>query len=179
MAVYRVDLGDCAGMLGVTLALFGAGTWRDYVGATLPMLDLLEREGSGPFILMIPSTFMSLRIFTVTGSWRAGCAAAAAVVAVLVWQLVKVSDPLRQAAIILVATVLVSPYFHIYDLAILTAGALLVARRFFTAGTPLVRQLNIAILVILVWALPNTTIWLNWAGLPIAPLLVLPLLFLA
>ena len=80
---------------------------------------------------------------------------------------------------ILVATVLVTPYLHNYDLAILTAGALLVARRFFRAETPLARQLNIAMMVILVWGLPNTMVGLNGAGLPIAPLLVLPLLFLA
>ena len=168
-------------MLGVTLALFGAGPWRDYVGATLPELNLLEREGSGPFMLMIPSTFMSLRILTGDGQLAAWLhlGAAAAFVAVLVWRLVKVSDPLRQAAMILVATVLVTPYLHNYDLAILTAGALLVARRFFTAETSLVRQLNIALMVILVWGLPNTIVGLNGAGLPIAPLLVLPLLFLA
>ena len=88
-------------------------------------------------------------------------------------------DPLRQAAMILVATVLVTPYLHNYDLAILTAGALLIARRFPTAETPLVRQLNIAMVLILAWGLGNMVVWLNGAGLPIAPLLVLPLLFLA
>ena len=168
-------------MLGLALALFGPGPWRDYVGDTLAMLSLLEREGSGPFMMMIPSTFMSLRILTGDGQLAGWLhwVAAAAVVAVLVWRLVKVSDPLRQAAMILVATVLVTPYLHNYDLAILTAGALLVARRFATAETPLVRQLNIAMVLILAWGLANMVVWLNGAGLPIAPLLVLPLLFLA
>ena len=41
------------------------------------------------------------------------------------------------------------------------------------------RQLNIAIMVILAWGLRNMVVWFNGAGLPIAPLLVLPLLFLA
>jgi hypothetical protein len=80
---------------------------------------------------------------------------------------------------ILVATVLVTPYLHNYDLAILTAGALLVARRFYTAETPLVRQLNIAMVLILAWGLAHAVVGLNRVGLPIAPLLVLPLLFLA
>lgn len=168
-------------LLGLTLALFGAGPWQNYIGVTLPMLNLLEREGSGQFMLMIPSTFMSLRI--VIGDAQVAAwlhlVVAAAVVAALVWRLVKVSDPLRQAAMVLVATVLVTPYLHNYDLAILTAGALLVARRFFTTETPPVRQLNVAMVVILAWGLPNTVVGLNGAGLPIAPLLVLPLLFLA
>jgi alpha-1,2-mannosyltransferase len=168
-------------MLGLTLALFGPGPWRDYVGDTLAMLNRLEREGSGPFIMMVPSTFMSLRILTGDGQLAGWLhwVTAAAVVAALGWRLVKVSDPLRQAAMILVATVLVTPYLHNYDLAILTAGALLVARRFPTAETPLVRQLNIAMVLILAWGMAHAVVRFNWVGLPIAPLLVLPLLFLA
>ncbi len=168
-------------MLVVTLALFGPDLWRDYLDDTLAVLNLLEREGSGPFMMMIPSTFMALRIVLGDGQ-LAGIlhwAVAAVVIAILVWRLVRIPDALRQAALILIATVLVTPYLHNYDLAILTAGALLVARRRLTAETPLARQVIVALLIALAWLLPATVMGLNGAGLPISPLLVLPLLFLA
>ena len=41
------------------------------------------------------------------------------------------------------------------------------------------RQLNIAMVLILAWGLAHAVVGLNGVGMPIAPLLVLPLLFLA
>jgi hypothetical protein len=61
---------------------------------------------------------------------------------------------------------------HNYDLAILLAGALLVAR---------LHPGNIAVYVfaLLAWTLPETVVVLNWLGVPLSPLLILPLLVAA
>ncbi|MDB5505877.1 MAG: hypothetical protein JWR75_515 [Devosia sp.] len=168
-------------VLGVTLLLFGPGPWRDYLGDTLATLNLLEREGSGPFMLMIPSTFMSFRILlgdAVLAGWL-HWAVAGLVGVILIARLLQVPTPLRQGALVLLATVLMTPYLHNYDLAILTAGALLVARRWLGPEVPLARQWIIGLLVVLAWGLPNTVMGLNGAGIPLAPLLVLPLFLLA
>ena len=161
----------------LAIAVFGLGPWRDYVGDTLPALNVLEREGSGPFMEMIPSAFMAVRILTDDSSLAImlHVGFAAAVAAVLVFRLWRVEDADRRAAMILLATVLVTPYLHNYDLALLLCGALLVARHR--------RQVHAAFqgesLVLVAWALPQLVVLLNTSGMPLSPLLILPLLFLA
>jgi hypothetical protein len=125
-------------------------------------------------MLMIPSAFMALRTLGVDGDLAATIhlGFAAIVVAVLVWRLISVKDTAARAAMLLIATVLVTPYMHNYDLTILLAGALLVGRIW--AGRPAV-----FILVAIAWALPQLVIVLNGAGVPLSPLLILPLFGLA
>lgn len=157
--------------------LFGLGAWRDYLADTLPALSALEREGSGPFMEMIPSAFMAGRILTGDSSLAIMLHAgfAIAVASVLVFRLWRVEDADRRAAMILLATVLLTPYLHNYDLALLLCGALLVARHR--------RKVNAAFqgasLVIAAWALPQLVVLLNASGMPLSPLLILPLLLLA
>jgi len=165
-------------LLGLGVAVFGLQPWRDYVGDTLTVLSALEREGTGPFMTMIPSTFMALRI--VTGNSDVALIVhgifAAAVAIVLVAKLWRVNDGTRQAAMVLIATVLMTPYMHNYDLAVLLCGALLVGRRWYSTETGPFRA---PFLVIVAWALPHIVVALNSGGVPVSPLLILPLLFLA
>lgn len=165
-------------ILGLTIAIFGIEPWRDYLTDTLPTLSDLERNGTGPFMAMIPSVFMAMRIVMgqadialvvhVIFAIMVGC--------VFLWRLWHVRDPERRTALLLLATVLVTPYIHNYDLALLLAGALIVARRPWVAGSgPFKAELPI----ILAWLLPQLVLLLNTAGLPISSLLILPLLFLA
>ena len=101
---------------------------------------------------------------------------AAAVAVVLVVRLWQVEDGIRRSALVLIATTLITPYLHNYDLALLLCGALLVARRWPATG---IGPGLVNVVVGLAWALPNIVVVLNAAGLPISPLLILPLLFLA
>lgn len=163
---------------GFSVLMFGTGPWRDYLGDTLPVLSDLERNGSGPFMAMIPSIFMGLRIVTGNSVLALAIHAAFAcgVGLVFAWRIWRVHDPERRAALLLLATVLITPYIHNYDLALLLSGALIVARRpWVIASGPLRAELPI----ILAWMLPQLVLVLNIAGLPISSLLVLPLLFLA
>jgi arabinofuranan 3-O-arabinosyltransferase len=167
-----------AALVALSLAVFGFGAWRDYVGDTLAALSWLERTGSGPFVTMIPSVFMSVRI--VSGNpdlaiWlHAGFAVA--VGAVLVWRLVRVDDGIRRAALVFVATAMMTPYIHNYDLALLFCGALVVARRWQNTG---LAGWAVFGLLLVIWSLPLLVVVLNWAGIPVSPLLIAPLLFLA
>jgi hypothetical protein len=78
---------------------------------------------------------------------------------------------------VLIATALMTPYMHNYDLALLLCGALLVARRWSSSSEK--RPLQGELLVMIAWALPQLVVLLNTIGLPISPLLILPLLFMA
>lgn len=165
-------------LVAAATALFGIDSWRDYLADTLPALSRLEREGSGPFMTMIPSLFMALRIVAGDADFallvHAGFAVAVA--AVLVMRLWRLDDAIRQSALILIATALMTPYIHNYDLVLLLCGALLVARRGSETG---VNSTLVNVVVAFAWLLPQFVVALNMQGLPISPLLVLPLLFLA
>ncbi len=158
----------------VTLAVFGPQAWRDYVGASLPYLELAHRKSVGPGILMVPSAFMSFRI-VLGNDVLAGqlhLVFATAVGAFLVWRLFSTRDAIAQTALMLIGTVLITPYMLNYDLAVLLAGALLVARLH-------PQSIVVCILVVVAWSLPTTMIILNGTGWPVSPLLILPLLVLA
>ncbi|MDW6024565.1 glycosyltransferase family 87 protein [Mesorhizobium sp. BAC0120] len=167
------------GLIALAAALFGPEPWRDYLNDTLPTLGTLERAGSGPFMTMIPSMFMSLRIVTGNSSLASSVHAgfAALVLIVLVIRFWQVKDGVRRSAMLLIATVLMTPYLHNYDLALLLCGALLMVRRFGSREGP--ASFFAGFLVIAAWALPQIVVLLNAIGAPISPLLILPLLLLA
>lgn len=164
-------------ILAVTLVLPGLEAWRHYLQDTLPGLSLLERHGTGPFMSMIPSNFMALRIVTGDGDLAIGLHVLLAIpiVGFAIWRLWRLDDRLRRIALVLAATVLATPYLHNYDLTMLAVAALLVLRRF----PPNARgEVWVAMLVGVLIALPQLVVLFNLSGLPISPLLILPLLLL-
>ncbi|MEO5805763.1 glycosyltransferase 87 family protein [Devosia sp.] len=151
-------------LVAVASLLFGIGAWRDYLGDTLPLLGQLERFGTGPFMYMVPSAFMALRLLTGNGDLalllHLGFATVVGIIVLVrLWQ---VNDPVRRAALVMIATALMTPYLHNYDLVVVLCGALLVG-----------------VLVAVALILPNAVVTLNALGIPVSPLLILPLLFLA
>jgi hypothetical protein len=159
-------------LVGLSLILFGLEPWRDYIGATLPELSKLERDGSGPFVLMIPSYFMSLRLLGVDGNaaLSAHFVAALVILAVLALRLPRIRDPRSQASLVLIGTCLVTPYLHIYDLGILLAGSLLLLNTV-RDGTPLNNVLS-AVAVCIGWSLPDLVKPLGLMDRPLSPILM-------
>ena len=159
-------------VVGLSVAAFGIQPWRDYLGDTLPALSDLERQGSGPFLTMIPSLFISLRLLDVDAALASVIhfASAGAAVLFLIWRLRSEENPSRQAALVLIGTCLITPYLHLYDLSILLAGALIVLRGVdrLTGGVRLIVLLAVSA----GWALPKLVMPLGEAGLPISPLLI-------
>lgn len=162
---------------GAALACFGFDAWRDYIGLTLPELSLLERHGSGPFMAMIPSFFMALRILTGDGDLAIGLhmLLAVPILGFALWRLWRLDNTTRRAGLVLVTTVLVTPYMHNYDLSILIVAGLLLMRRL-PDGDKLAPWAERMTLLML--ALPQLVVVFNHLGLPISPLLILPMLFL-
>ncbi len=164
-------------ILALTLLWTGPTAWIDYVSRTLAELSMLERHGTGPFMSMIPSIFMALRIITGDGNLaiQLHLLLAIPIIIVVLWRLWRLDDPLRRIALVLAATVIVTPYMHNYDLNLLAVASLLLLRRF---GSGQRGELPVALLAGLLLALPQLVVLFNLSGVPLSPLLMLPLLFL-
>ncbi len=165
-------------MLGLAWLFFGHQVWTDFIGDTLPGLSLLEREGAGPFMLMIPSIFMALRILIGDGDLALvlHLVLAVPILALAGWQLWRLPDSLRRAGVALAGTALLTPYLHNYDLTMIAIAGLIVLRRF-PPGTR--GELGACVVVALALGLPQLVVGLNAMGLPVSPLLILLLLLLA
>jgi alpha-1,2-mannosyltransferase len=161
----------------LTLAFPGIPAWLSYLSETLPALGLLEQQGTGPFMWMIPSLFMAFRIVTGDGDlalWL-HLASVVPILVFAVWRLWRLDDPLRRAGLVLAATALVTPYLHNYDLTLVAVAGLIVLRRFPSGARG---ELAVCGFGVLVLALPQLVPLFNSSGLPLGPLLILPLLLL-
>lgn len=165
-------------LMGLSVAWFGIEAWRDYLGLTMPMLSALERFGSGPFTVMIPSVFMSLRLVGLDGDRALLIHAifAAAVLLTLVWRLWHTGSQDRRTAMMLVATVLITPYTHMYDLTILVVAALLMLRSAQRENGWRKALFSRACAVL--WLAPYLVYGLGIFGVPITPLLLVIAFFI-
>lgn len=158
-----------------SLAVQGPAPWLDYLGKTLPELGGLERDGTGPFMFMIPSVFMALRVLGLDGGLALGVhmvAAVAVLVAGCVFFRRLDAEPAR-VALLMVVTALITPYLHIYDLAPVLAGAALLCQAPGRAGAWVERGF------VLAWLLPYLTLVGGALGLPVGPLVLFGLMVLA
>ena len=163
-------------LAGLGLLVFGRPAWDAYVGQTLPMLSALERYGSGPFMAMIPSVFMSMRILTGNADLALQVHAVfAGLIAVLViWRMAKASDPAMRAGLAMIGTVLITPYIHNYDLNLLCCACVLALR----PGAPEATSAGFAPRVAFyAFMVPILVMYLNVFGAPLSPLLMLPVVF--
>jgi hypothetical protein len=102
--------------------------------------------------------------------------AAAGAALILVWRAFRHHEPSDETTAILAAgSLLVSPYLITYDLLLLMPAALMVFRRRVEADLLPGELLFYAGL----WLVPNLGIRLNGLGIPVMPLFVVGLLFLA
>lgn len=159
-------------LITISVIVFGRQTWAEYLTVTLPALSAFEQTGEGPFLYMIPSLFIALRLLGVEGATVSSIhiAFAAAVLLVLLWRLRRTTAGHQQVALIMIATCLITPYLHNYDLGLLLAGALIALRsRGQGAAGETISTLGVAI----AWVLPIVIAPLGQSGLPISPLLIL------
>lgn len=164
------------GMAALSLLLFGFDAWRSYASVTLPLLDELERRGTGAFMDMIPTVFIGLRVLNIPASPASlvHLLFAASVAAFCCWRILRSRDRETQVAIALAGASLITPYIHIYDLAPLVAAGMLVLRRWQSASLPL--RLLAIFVVMTNSALPALTVAFNLSGVPLSPLVILALL---
>ncbi|MCS6758096.1 MAG: hypothetical protein MO852_02560 [Candidatus Devosia euplotis] len=93
----------------------------------------------------------------------------------VVWRMVKASDPINRAGLAMIGMVLVTPYIHNYDLNLLSCACILALRpKPANAGCPKVAPR----LIIYAFMVPILVMYLNPLGIPLSPLLMLPLVVL-
>lgn len=160
-------------LAGFSVVVFGVESWRAYLGETLPYLSAFEAEGTGAFMLMIPSVFMSLRVLEFDSGFalQAHLAVAVVLFASFVFALMRGASGPGRIALCLIATSLITPYLHTYDMSSLLVGALLLVPG---AVGPVSHRVSHS-LALLVWALPHLMFGLNGSGWPVAPLVLLAL----
>ncbi|MCB1516671.1 MAG: DUF2029 domain-containing protein [Hyphomicrobiaceae bacterium] len=166
-----VAVAGSAALAGLSALVFGVGPWRDYLFETMPLLTSLELDGSGAFVLMIPSLFMTLRIAGLAGEeallWHG--VFAALVFTSAIWGLWRRKPASQRIAIALIGTSLITPYLHVYDMTLPLAGMMILAETDRKSG---LSSLANILLLLAIWALPHLLYDLNRSGLAVAPIVL-------
>jgi len=146
--------------------IFGFETWTGYVQQTWPYQTRVMNEGEGIFVHMMLSTFGALRSLGYDAAAAIYGHAPVAIAAFLVfgWTLFKLRNSDNQAAGLVFATFLISPYSLVYDL-----GALVVVSSSIYRLGP--ANLSGRIAYIVLASLPLSGPMLSLGGLPVVPLL--------
>lgn len=166
-------------LIGLSVAIFGADVWMQYINETVPVLGALEKHGSGPFMAMIPSVFMSARIFSIDGETALAIHwVFAAIIGVwFIQRMIAIKDHARQDIVLLIATCLMTPYLHFYDLNLLVCAGLLMIRQL--DKKPVMVQRAIYALAAFAWLLPGIIHLFYALKIPVSPLGILALFMLA
>lgn len=154
-----------------SVALYGIDPWIAYVRDTSVVQAYVLEQGTGVFTLMMPTPFMAARILDwgITAGYaiNAVCAVAAAAVVGWTYRLKSVPADLR-AAILLTATLIATPYAFNYDMTALSAVLLcLLAYRPHDKLRP-----GELLAFIATWSLPMLVQPMNYAGIPLGPVIL-------
>ena len=158
---------SAAALLALSTALFGVESWRAFLVGSVPMQGQMLRFGSGPFLSMMPSAYVSARLLG--AAWTAAALVQAPFTllgAALVWRAWRTpgADGTARAAVLCAATFVASPQAFNYDLIPTAFAVLVLLRRSLRLG-------DVA-LAAAAWALPPAMIVLGAERLPVAPLVL-------
>ena len=162
-------------LIGVSLAFYGLDGWTSYL-IDVPSYQMSFHAGEDNLVVnLAPTVFMAVRLLGFDSALGYGAQALVTLItlAVLVWAFHQKRDFGLNGALLMVGTVLASPFVHSYDMSFVTAAVLLLlldmARHGVRAGE--------RSLAVLTWLLPFLVYFLNGAAeIPIGPV-ILALLF--
>jgi alpha-1,2-mannosyltransferase len=171
-------IGTAVAMALASLAVFGLEFWLQFFE--------MARERSGPEFAALMFQHVSSYITTILVAGRilglpptlASVAqlAGALTAVIVVWRAFSRHEPSDEATAVLAAgTLLVSPYLINYDLLLLMPAALMVFRRRVEADL----HPGELLFYVGLWLIPNIGVRLNGMGIPLMPVFVAGLLFLA
>jgi Glycosyltransferase family 87 len=154
-------------LVALSAAVFGIFTWRAFFALTVPAQTRAMSEGTGSFLWLMPTAFVSGRLLGLSApSALAVQAPFAAVSAWLVWRAYRRDgDPSTRAAMLMVATFLATPLGFNYDMIPVAAATLVLARS--------TRSVRDRFLCGMVWIVPVAVMPFNAVRLPIMPLALL------
>lgn len=155
-------------LAGLSVLLFGPQLWLTYVTQTLPFHARLIDEGSGEFLLMMPTTTVALRLIDVPRALADVAQLVTASYAVtLVIQATRRGARLRDIGLLAGSAIfLVLPYAFIYDMTVHCLSVLVLAARIDA------RAVYARMLMALAFVVPLIQMPLAFAGFPLATLIL-------
>ena len=161
-----------AALVALSGLLFGWESWHGYLTQTLPYQSRVMTEFSGPYLGMMPTVFGGLRAVNIAPDLALAVHGAVALVALglAIAALWRCQDAGLRAAVTVMATLVVTPYWLTYDFTV-GAAALTLACSWNTGpGAAEARRRGLLVLAALV---PVIAVPLWTTGWPVAVLLVL------
>ena len=123
--------GTAVAVVLLSVSIYGLDAWRGFFGPTLHTQSLMLTQGTGPFEWMMPSTYMAARVLglpTVIASTLQGPVSLLG--AWMVWLAYRSKgDDEIKAAVLMMATFIVTPQSFNYDLIPAAAAAIVLWRR--------------------------------------------------
>jgi hypothetical protein len=154
-----------------SILLGGTAPWIAFLAEAIPaQRDFLERF-MGLYQTLVPSYVMAARLLGLPLSLGYAAQAIAGLVALVAccWAIRQPAPHPEKVAVLLVGAVIATPYCFGYDLDLLVAAQVMTWRRHARSGD---------VLQAAVWLLPVLMIFTGLAGVPIAPVVLLAMLYL-
>jgi len=138
-----------AAMVVLTTVLYGSAIWHDYLALAVPFQNVVMTKGTGLMLGMMPTAFINARLMGAPSAvaWALQVLTSMIALAAVVWTFRKKRDAMLSSAMLLAASLLVTPYSFNYDMAALIA--VLAQMRFRSDGA----RIDTA-LILIVWMLP-------------------------
>ena len=154
-----------AALVGGSVFLFGAESWKAYFDLVAPLQTMIMNEGRGSFLTMMPSAYIGLRLLGVEQDLRTVVQALLAIgaLAAVLWVFARSRDWSLQLAVLAVGTFIASPYAFNYDMTTVSLAVALVALRGLDSGFLPGERIVLAV----TWLLPITVQWMNAVGVPL------------
>jgi alpha-1,2-mannosyltransferase len=118
-----VAAATAAAMMALTTVLYGPAVWTGYLADAVPFQNIVMTKGTGLMLGMMPTAFINARLMGAPDAvaWALQAVTAIIALAAVVWTFRKRRDPMLSNAMLLAASLLVTPYSFNYDMAALIA----------------------------------------------------------
>ena len=138
-----------AAMVVLTTVLYGPAIWHDYLALAVPFQNVVMTKGTGLMLGMMPTAFINARLMGAPSAvaWALQALTSMIALTAVVWTFRKKRDAMLSSAMLLAASLLVTPYSFNYDMAALIA--VLAQMRFRSDSA----RIDTA-LILIVWMLP-------------------------
>jgi hypothetical protein len=156
--------------------IWGTEIWHSYLQLAVPFQQLLLEQGTGLAQFMKLTAFMSMHLLGFDNSsayqLQAGfmLAALGLMVAYSLQRRVRGRFSGLDISILAVATFIILPYAHFYDMTLIAGGLLIMCKDNSVSDSALIIRSKVFGLL---WALPILGLIFNIIGLPIAPVILL------
>ncbi len=160
-------------MVTASIAAFGFESWQGYISNNLPEMKNVMWQWDGIFLSFMPSLFASLRALGMASNLALGLHLVFASIIFLgsVRAFLRCKDDHLRTVLVIAATFAISPYSFVYDAGPLVCAAIMLL--------PYLGEKRVSLVPIGVTLLPLAAFPLGLICLPVAPLIIAAMIFVA